>query len=85
MVAAGGGGTGGDWLPAGGKLPPGAPSSDCFEAPDRRFGLAPAAVNAPAKADWAPPAVAFLSAPAAVEGPTEGWTDVWMTVAVCME
>jgi hypothetical protein len=85
VAAACGTGTGGDWLPAGGKLPPDAPSSDCFEAPGRRPGLAPAALKAPAKADWAPPALAVLSAPAAVEGPTEGWTDVWMTGAVFME
>jgi hypothetical protein len=84
VAAACGKEAGGDWLPAGGKLPPDAPSSDCFEAPDRRPGLAPAAFKAPAKADWAPPALVALSAPAAVEGPTEGWTEVWMTDAVFM-
>jgi hypothetical protein len=85
VAAACGTEAGGDWLPAGGKLPPDVPSSDCFEVPDRRPGLAPAAFNAPAKVDWGPPALAVLSAPAAVEGPAGGWTDVWRTGAVFME
>jgi len=85
VAAACGTGTGGDWLPAGGKLPPGALSSDCFEGPVRRLGLAPAAFNAPAKADWAPLALAVLSDPPAVdEGPLVGWTETWMTGAVFM-
>jgi hypothetical protein len=85
VAAACGGGGSGDWLPAGGKLPPDAPSSDCFEAPGRRPGLAPAAFNAPAKADWAPPALAGVPAAEAADGPIVDWTDVWMTGAVFME
>jgi len=89
------GATGGGWLPVSGKDAPGGPSSAVLDVADLRDGLAPAAINAPAKLG---PAGVALAEPTAAptaglaalvvtgdpDGLTLAATDTWIIGAAFM-